>query len=305
LTTTARLFALAAVVLLMALACGGPTGPSPPGGGGGGGGGPAPGTRTEVLIGAGDIGECGSPGAAATARLIQGTLGEVFLAGDLAYFQGSAAQFAQCFDPHWGGARERWHPVPGNHEYESAGAGPYFEYFGEAAGLGNLGYYRFIAGEWMILMLNSNVPHARVERGSAQYAFVEDALIARPVRCVAAIFHHPLFSSGVNGPNPFMRDIWQLLYDHHVELVVNGHDHVYERFSRQDPMGRPKDRGIRQFTVGTGGASLTRFGVTAPNSATRIVSFGVLKLTLRPDSYQWDFIDVNGTVADTGFTACQ
>lgn len=287
------------VVALSLLACGGsPTRPTPPGNPG-----PPPiGNRSAVLLGAGDIGECGVPGAAATGRLVAATPGEVFLAGDIGYFQGTRENFIQCFEPFWGHARQRWHPVPGNHEYESPNAGPYFDYFGDDAGPGRLGFYRFIAGEWLVLMLNSNTG---VNVGSPQYEFVRAALQLQPGRCTAAIWHHPLFSSGPNGPNARMRDMFTLLYDHNVDVVINAHDHFYERFTRQDPSGRAdSDRGIRQFTVGTGGAALSRFVMMSPNSAARVMNFGILKLELRPDSYEWQFLEVNGGIPDSGFSIC-
>jgi acid phosphatase type 7 len=262
---------------------------------------PPPGTRTAVLIGAGDIGVCGSPGTVATGRLIEATLGDVFLAGDLAYPHGSAVDFRNCFEPHWGHARNRWRPVPGNHEYESARASPYYQYFAETAGAGPDEYYRFVAGEWLVLMLNSNID---VSPTSAQYQFVRDSLQGRRFRCQMAMWHHPLFTSGQNGPNPAMRDMFQLLYDHNFDVVVNAHDHLYERFSRQDANGREDPNGIRQFIVGTGGAPLYAFVRTAPNSATRIASFGIIRFTLRPESYDWEFLETSGALGDNGSTPC-
>lgn len=291
---------ISAVVVATFLAgCGSsPTGPTPPTTQGP----PVIGTRVATLVGAADIGQCDIPGAALTGRLIQGIPGEVFMAGDLAYFGGLPHEFQQCFDPHWGHARDRWRPVPGNHEYQVAGATPYFDYFDDAAGPGRLGYYRFISGEWLVLMLNSNVPAGR---GSMQYEFVRNSLMFAPSRCSAAMWHHPLFTSGPNGPNMHMRDMFALLYDHGVDVVINGHDHFYERFSRQDPVGRPdEERGIRQFIVGTGGAALSRFVTMAPNSSSRVMNWGVLKLTLRPESYEWQFLEVNGGIPDMGSTPC-
>ncbi|HYU80567.1 MAG TPA: metallophosphoesterase [Vicinamibacterales bacterium] len=255
---------------------------------------------TAVLIGAGDIGLCGSQGAIATGRLIENTLGEVFLAGDIGYSQGSAANFRECFEPVWGHARGRWRPVPGNHEYESPNAVPYFQYFGAAAGPPDAGYYRFFLGEWLILMLNSNIAAGPT---SAQYQFVRESL-SRPVRCQMAIWHHPVFTSGPNGPSGFMRDMYKLLDDNEVDVVVNGHDHLYERFSRQDADGRQDPLGIREFIVGTGGAQLYSFVTTAPNSTVRISTYGIMRFTLRPDAYDWDFLETSGALGDNGTTEC-
>jgi hypothetical protein len=287
------------IVLLLAISaadCGGPTSPTPPRVGD-----PPPGFRTAILVGAGDIGLCGSRGAIATGRLVEAMLGEVFLVGDIAYPNGSLGAFRQCFEPVWGHTRDRWHPVPGNHEYESADAVPYFQFFGDVAGPPGLGYYRFLAGEWLILMLNSNID---VGRNSPQYRYVRESLQAGTFRCQMAMWHHPLFSSGPNGNTVKMRDIFQLLYENGVDVVVNSHDHVYERFSRQDADGRLDERGIRQFIVGTGGADLSPFVRTSPNSGQRISAFGVMRFTLRPDSYDWEFLETTGSLGDNGTTAC-
>jgi acid phosphatase type 7 len=260
-----------------------------------------PSPRTVALVGAGDIGQCGSPGAAATGRLIESIPGEVFLAGDVAYPAGRAADFRDCFDPYWGHARARWHATPGNHEYESAGAQPYFDYFGLAAGPPGLGYHRFIAGEWLVMMLNSEIPSGV---GSPQYEYVRQLLESRSFRCQIAIWHRPLFSSGPNGPNLVMRDLWQLLDSHEVEVVVAAHEHHYERFARQDADGRPNETGIRQFTVGTGGAELYQFVRQSPGSEARLSEFGVVRFTLAPTSYDWQFLRVGGGVGDSGFSPC-
>lgn len=285
------------VCVLLLAACGStpPSGPSPVG---------PRGNPAAVLVGAGDIGECDSPAVAATGRMAQEIDGHVILAGDIAYPHGTRGNFIQCFEPFWGSMRDRWRPVPGNHEYETPGARDYFEYFGAAAGSPNLGFYRFLAGEWIVLMLNSNVS---MGRGSMQYEFVRQNLADLPSRCAAAVFHHPLFSSGQNGggTNPELRELWQLLYDSGVDLVINGHEHMYERFSRQTPQGQlDTARGIRQITVGTGGAALTRGVNPAPNSGLRLVTHGIIRVQLLPAAYDWQFLPVGGGVGDSGFTGC-
>jgi len=254
--------------------------------------------RTATLIAVGDIGECGSPGIARTARLAESIDGEILLAGDLAYSQGSMQDFIRCFEPFYGSLRRRWRPAPGNHEYDTAGAAGYFQYFGAAAGRG---YYAFGAGEWLVLMLNSNIP---VGIGSPQYEFVRSQLLAHRNPCAMAVWHHPLFSSGPNGPNRFMRAIWELLYENDADVVVAAHDHLYERFGKQDVEGRSDFRGLRQFIVGTGGAQLYDFQRLTPNSQARVKAFGVLRLTLHLGNYEWEFIDANGGVADAGSDGC-
>src|SRR5687768_12833792 len=263
------LFTLAA-----ATACASPSGPSGGGSGSGGGAG-----QTVTMIAAGDIGMCGRPAVAQVANLVATLEGDLLLAGDIAYFQGTAEQFRDCFNPSWGQFRPRWHAVPGNHEHESPGAAPYFTYFGAAAGPPGVGYYSFKAGDWLILMLDSNIA---VTIGSPQYEFVRQQLQAQATPCTMAVWHHPLFSSGPSGPTPRMRDLWALLESSRAEIVVSGHDHLYERFARQRWDGSADDAsGIRQFVIGTGGADLNNFVRNTPHSEERIMRYGVTRFTLR------------------------
>lgn len=282
------------IVTAAAYACGGSgIGPSPP---------PGPGTSVAVLAGAGDIGMCGSSGPEATAKLLDGIDGIVFTAGDNAYFQGTVQQFRDCYDPAWGRHKARTRPAPGNHEYESPGAAPYFAYFGSNAGPAGLGYYSFKAADWHVVSLNSNVSMAP---GSAQLSWLRDDLADHRTTCIAAIFHHPLFTVGPNGPTPETRDLWRLLYDAGVEIVINGHDHLYQRFSPQNPDGASDpQRGIREFVVGTGGAELYTSSRPQANIETSLSMFGVLKLTLRSGSYDWQFIAIDGSVRDSGQAVC-
>src|SRR5262249_5179366 len=158
------------------------------------------------------------------------------------------------------------------------GAGAYFDYYGSSAGPRGQGYYSFDAGAWHIVSLNSNV---MASDGSAQMEWLRGDLTANRARCVAAVWPHPVFSSGLNGPNPFMRDVWRTLRELGADVVISGHDHIYERFSRQDESGRATSDGLRSFVVGTGGAELTNMGRLSPNSEARQSNvFGVLKLTL-------------------------
>lgn len=246
---------------------------------------------------------CGRPAVAQVANLVASLDGELLLAGDIAYFQGTAQQFQDCFNPSWGQFRSRWHASPGNHEYESPNAAPYFAYFGAAAGPAGRGYHAFMAGDWLILMLNSNVP---ATTGSPQYEFVRAELQAQRTPCTMAVWHHPLFSSGPSGPTPRMRDLWALLESARAEVVISGHDHLYERFARQRWDGSlDAAGGIRQFVVGTGGADLYSFVRHSENSEERVMRYGVARFTLRPARVEWEFAGIDGSIVDRGLDTCR
>jgi acid phosphatase type 7 len=256
-----------------------------------------------VLVGAGDVAMCGAPEVEATARLLEGIPGTVFAAGDLAYPAGSAQDFQACYEPTWGRVKDRTRPAPGNHDYQTPGAGAYYAYFGENAGPTGLGYYSYQAGAWLILSLNSNVP-ASVD--SPQAAWVRATLASNPTSCTLAYWHHPLFSSGPNGDNAVMRDIWRILQEGGADVVLAAHDHLYERFAPQDARGHADPlHGLRQFTAGTGGAHLYAPRAVRANSEMIGSTHGVLKLTLKAESYDWQFVSIPGkSFADFGTAQC-
>ena len=257
--------------------------------------------QTTTVIAVGDIGWCGSAAIPLTARLIERNEGQLLLSGDLAYMQGSLTDFQRCFEPFYGQFRNRWRPVPGNHEYDTPNAAGYFQFFGSAAGPAGRGYYSFRAGDWLVLMLDSNLPS---NAGSMQYEFVRAELQINRNPCAMAVWHHPLFTSGPNGPSVGLRDLWALLQSFQADVVINGHDHLYERFGKQDAEGRPDLRGMRQFIAGTGGARLYDFHRAAANSQARMSAHGVLKFTLSPTTYSWAFLETSGAISDAGAEVC-
>ncbi len=267
-----------------------------------------PPTDPAVLVGAGDIADCVSQGAEATAKLLDGTSGTVFTTGDNAYESGTAAAFDNCYGPTWGRHKARTKPTVGNDEYETAGASGYYNYFGSAAGSPSKGYYSYNRGDWHVVALNSMCEKVGgCGATSPMVTWLKNDLAANPKQCTLAYFHHPLFSSGNNGNQTKMRQTWEALYTANADVVVGGHDHVYERFAPQRPDGTlDTARGIREFVVGTGGASLSTFGTIKPNSQVRNRhTHGVLKLTLRPSSYDWRFVPVAGqSFTDSGTTSC-
>jgi 3',5'-cyclic AMP phosphodiesterase CpdA len=291
-----RLAVFAAGAAIVAVArCGGntATGPSPP-----------PAAGESVLVGAGDIALCSALAPAeATAKLLDAIPGTVFTAGDNVQAVGAMEEFRQCFDPTWGRHKTRMQPSPGNHDYATAGGAAYFEYFGGIAGSPGASYYSYDLGSWHIISLDSNIAAGP---GSPQLEWLAKDLKTAWTQCTLAYFHHPLFTSGPNGPNVAVQDMWRVLYARGVDVIVNGHDHLYERFRLQDPDGQPDSaHGIREFIAGTGGAPLYQAVRVAANSEVRASVHGVLKLILRNGTYDWVFVSVAGQpFRDSGTDAC-
>lgn len=268
----------------------------------------------QILVGAGDIAACDTDDDEATALLLDAIFaanpdGAAFTAGDNAYTNGTASDFANCYDPTWGRHRERTHPSPGNHDYQTRGATGYYGYFGAAAGDPTKGYYSYDLGTWHVVVINSQCSNiGGCRKGSAQEQWLRADLAAHPTTCTLAYWHHPRFSSGSNhGSQSFMRPIWQALYDYGADVVISAHEHLYERFAPQTPSGAADPaKGIRQFVVGTGGRSLYPFGTPIANSEARNnTTYGVLQLTLRETDYDWEFVPVaGGDFTDFGTGSC-
>ncbi|HET9910267.1 MAG TPA: DNRLRE domain-containing protein, partial [Anaerolineales bacterium] len=259
---------------------------------------PTPSNET-VLVGAGDIATCNREQDELTAQLLDNIPGTVFTVGDNAYPNGTYDEFMNCYDPSWGRHKSRTKPVPGNHEYNTSGAAGYFEYFNDIPS-----YYAYDLGSWRIYALNSEID---VSAASAQIAWLKDDLAANPKQCVLAYWHKPRWSSGAeHGSDPAMQTLWQILYDTGAELVINGHEHSYERFAEMDASGTAVSQGLREFVVGTGGAGLYEFATPLTTSEVRNnVDHGVIKLTLHAASYDWEFIPVSGkTFTDSGSSNC-
>jgi uncharacterized protein YjdB len=264
----------------------------------------SPQTASVVLVGAGDIATCTNQNDSATAKVVEGIPGTVFVAGDNAYPNGSVTDYANCYAPTWGRFKARTHPAPGNHEYNTPGAAGYFGYFGSAAGDPSKGYYSYDLGAWHIVVINSVMAHSA---GSAQEQWLRADLTANTQKCTLAYWHHPRFSSGAtHGSDASMLPVWQALYDHGADVVVSGHEHNYERFAPQTPNGQlDAAKGIREFVVGTGGAGNYTFGTTLANSEVRYnATPGVIKLTLYGDHYDWQYIPTSGSFTDSGSGSC-
>jgi 3',5'-cyclic AMP phosphodiesterase CpdA len=260
-------------------------------------------TATAVMVGAGDIARCDTNSTAATAQLLARIPGTVFTLGDNVYPTSTPELLGTCYEQTWGRERFRTLATPGNHDWEQADGQPYFSYFGASAGPSGLGYYSYTLGSWHILSLNSNIPAGP---GSPQFEWLKTDLAQSGASCKLAMWHHPLFSSGPNGNSSQMRDAWRLLHRFGADIVLNGHDHEYERFAPQDADGHATPTGIREFVVGTGGYTLYERASQQPNSELfENHTWGVMKLTLKTGSYDWEFVPINGqSFRDFGSGQC-
>jgi hypothetical protein len=243
-----------------------------------------------VMLALGDIAKCkGTPpaptsGAMITADMLDDTSGPIFTLGDSSNDTGTAEDYANCYDPSWGKLKDRTYPAIGNHDQiADPDAHPFFDYFGAAAHPDSHAYYWLDLGAWHVVVLNAECGLAGgCEASSPQVTWLRDNLAETQKKCILAIFHQPLFTSGTQSETPGMLEFWKALYDFRADVILNGHNHNYERFALQDPYRSPVPDGIREFVVGTGGASLDNSTLPlAPNEQVRsAAAYGYLKLTL-------------------------
>ncbi len=237
-----------------------------------------------------------------TARLVRRIAPERVLAlGDLQYESGSLREFRRSYDRNWGRFKSRTRPVPGNHEYNTPGAAGFFRYFAKQL-RGDDGWYSFDLGRWHLVALNSrkgSPPSAR------QMAWLRRDLRRDRHACELAYYHHPRWSSGRNhGNTSAMAPFWTALVGHGVDVVLNGHEHQYERFARLGVAGFPSRAGTREFVVGTGGIGRYAFGSPQRGSQVRSRAFGVLRMELGPGHYRWRFVNVGRRTLDSGASTC-
>ncbi|MCW2725596.1 MAG: hypothetical protein JWN35_2517 [Frankiales bacterium] len=243
-----------------------------------------------------------------TAALLQAMHPDAVLAlGDNQYPNGSLARFQASYDQTWGAFKTITYPVPGNHEYGTPDAAGYFSYFGAAAGLPGAGYYSYDLGGWHIIALNSECDHVGgCGQGSTQETWLRQDLAAHPAACTLAYWHRPRFSSGTHGSNTDYDAFWNDLSAAGADVVLNGHDHGYERIGPVDAAGTPQaDKGLTQFVVGTGGDSHYKFHDAVSGSQVRLAGrYGILQLHLRPGTFSWNFLTTDGGSADAGTGRC-
>ena len=273
--------------------------------------------KAPIIAAAGDI-ACAPGGMATATTCRQAKTAALFLGnpaitavlplGDEQYENGALADFQAVYDTTWGRALGKTHPVPGNHEYASGanGAG-YFAYFGSRAGQPGKGWYSFNIGKWHLIALNANCSHIHgCGPSSPQMTWLRNDLNAHHPACTLAFWHQARFSSGPEGNLADYDAFWKVLYSHHVDVVLSAHNHVYERYALQTPaQARDPQHGIREFVVGTGGKSLDPFTGPFTNGQFRQnTQFGVLKLTLHGQRYDWRFVSTTNGVLDSGQTDC-
>lgn len=263
------------------------------------------------LVAAGDIARCELTSDDATARLLDQLFtesnGAVAALGDTAYNKGTAQEFTDCYDPHWGRHLFRTRPAVGNHEYLTSDASGYYQYFGDLAGDPAEGWYSYTLGRWQVVVLNSNCSKVGgCDTGSAQQQWLEAELESSASSCTLAYMHHPRFSSGVHGDDEGLTDLWETMEAYNVEVVLAGHDHNYERLAPLAADGAlGPDDGVQSFVVGTGGTYLRPATTKRPGSEVLIDdSHGVLVLDLGTSWYQWQFLDTDGAVRDAGSRSC-
>ena len=255
-----------------------------------------------TLLAAGDIAGCNEQyNDEATSAMLTSLAGKVAALGDVVQKNGERWEYRQCYHPSWGQVLSRTRPAPGNHDYRTAEAAAYYEYFGSLAGPSGKGWYTYRLGAWRIYSLNSERNIAR------QAVWLQKQLTATPSKCVLAYWHKPLYTSGRNPGEVSVRPLFDVLYKARAEVVLSGHNHNYERFAPQDADGQARAAGIRQFVVGTGGAPLEGFVTVQANSQVRQAErLGVLRLRLYQDRYTWEFLPVDGgEPLDSGSGTCR
>jgi acid phosphatase type 7 len=273
----------------------------------------------------------------------------VITLGDNAYSSGTRTQFANCYDNYrlsdgspynslrqawWGQYKDKTMPSLGNHEYlnstdPSIKSNPYFDYFSAQNGFKlpvapvpdttdnpgltkGKGYYSYNLGSWHIVVLNSNCDYVSCNSTSAQAAWLQkDLANATNKQCTLSYMHHPLYATGTGGLEPRVKPLWQILYDNGAEVILNGHDHRYERLARIDPNDNPDSTyGILPLIAGTGGdPGDGTTDMNEPNSQRKIFgTAGILRMDLSDTSYSWKFVaadgTANGNVMDSGTDSC-
>ena len=221
--------------------------------------------------------------------------------GDMQYPKASLADLRASYDKSWGRLLARTRPAVGNHEYQTPGASGYYSYF-KGRQPGAPGYYRVNVAGWKVSVLNSNCTKVDCAK---QATWLDQRMKAYPAKCSIVTMHHPRYSSGPHGNNTAVKALWAVAYKHRNDLVLAGHDHDYEWFTRMDGLGRSRSNGMQSFVVGTGGKELYRVGARKTGSRyAQAREHGVLSLDLQPGRFDWAYYSLDGKVLDKGSRPC-
>lgn len=276
---------------------------------------PPPPATAVTLVAAGNISKCTNQNDEITAQIIDTmTTATVLVVGNAANPGGLPGDYTNCYDPTWGRFKARTYGVIGNHDYDSLPNGDgFFGYFGQRGGQAGKGFYSFDVGAWHVIVLNTEnataVPYAA---GSEQQTWLAGDLAANAgKKCTMVAFRRTrYYSSATPGGSELtsLASLWSRFAAGGVDVVINSGQYFYERMAPMSATGvRDDASGMRQFNVGTGGESLVSSlptGVSA-NSEKLGRDYGVLRLTLRADSYDWRFVSaVGGSFTDSGTGTC-
>lgn len=257
-----------------------------------------------VLIGAGDIAVSGGKQAETAALIELFPDATVFTTGDNAYPDGAITEFTEHYEPTWGAFRDRTRPSIGNHDAHTEEAAAYFEYFGSRAGNPGEGWYSYNLGGWHVIVLNSDCGVRGLASCEQQLTWLEKDLVENGQPCMLAYWHKPVFNAGKHPDFDSFQGEWATLDAADVDLVINGHDHNYQRFAPQNAEGVESAEGIREFIVGSGGAGIYTQTKTPPNLEVFYEGHGALKLDLFDSYYRWAFLGTSGSIEDSGTASC-
>ena len=266
-----------------------------------------------TVLAVADLTDCRGPDVE-VAALVDSLDGLVLTPGDLAYRDGSAEDFAECFSPLYGDDLDRLYASPGDNDYKTTGADPFFDVMSGRPGERGKGWFAVEIGTWQLIVLNSNCAEVGgCDRDSEQFQWLDETLQAQPFDCRIVMWHHPRFTSSANYSGiPAVADFYGRLHGAGADILLVGHSHHYERLGPLAPDGQPADDGIMNFTIGVGGAPFTEFGDPRPGSVVRSNQHrGVLRLTLADGSYEWEFVNTetaaageDGPLVDQGSSPC-
>jgi chitodextrinase len=229
----------------------------------------------------------------------------MFYLGDV-YENGSPTEFYNWYGPEsgtfYGRFRSITDPVVGNHEYNELrdGTAPgYFDYWDNIPH-----YYSLNSHGWHVIAIDSTGFFRQTSTSSPQYQWLQNDLETNTQPCTLAMWHEPLYNIGDEGPMPSMAKIWSLLASHGVDLVLNGHDHTYQRWQPLDGAGNPDPNGVTEFISGAGGHAIQEFVTEDSRVAARASQYGALKLQLNPAGAGYQFVTTGGQTLDSGSVAC-